>query len=208
MAFGSFKSLGEVALQYEIVLRVERFVQPVPFSVDDRFRQRLEFYLDNAPVTVSEEAVCEFLIAPLLQEMWLAYSDALMIWSHVQLGEETPLKGFPDYFFTRRSPLGRVLDQPYVLFVEAKCDNFDQAWAQCLAAMLATQKMNRLPDQTIYGGVSSGEVWYFGKLEGKVLSQDSRAFTITHLDELLAALNFVFQQAKYLAAGQEERGHE
>src|SRR6266446_6866893 len=147
MAFGSFKSLGEVALAYQITLRPEPFVQPVAMAVDDSFRRRLEFDRLNAPVDVSEEAISEFLIAPVLHEMWRAYSDALMIWSHVQFGQAAPLKGLPDYFFTKRSPLGRVLDQPYVLFVEAKSDDFDRAWAQCLAAMLAAQQMNKRPDQ-------------------------------------------------------------
>ena len=199
MAFGGFKSLGSVALTYQIVLRPEPFVQPVPMIVDEAFRRRLEFDRINAPVNVSEQAISEFLIAPVLQEMWRAYSDSLMIWSHVQFGEAFPLKGFPDYFFSRRSPLGRVLDQPYVLFVEAKSDDFDAAWAQCLAAMLAAQQMNKQPDQAIYGSASSGEVWFFAKLQGKTLLQDPRLFTVSHLDELFAALNYVFQKAKHEA---------
>ena len=149
MAFGGFKSLGAVALTYQIVLRPEPFVQPVPMVVDEGFRRRLEFSRLNAPVTVSEQAISEFLIAPVLQELWRAYSDYLMFWSHVAFGEALPLKGFPDYFFAKRSPLGRVLDQPYVLFVEAKSDDFDAAWAQCLAAMLAAQQLNKQPDQVI-----------------------------------------------------------
>ena len=196
MAFGGFKSLGAVALTYQIVLRPEPFIQPVPMAVDEGFRRRLEFDRLNAPVTASEQAISEFLIAPVLQEMWRAYSDSLMIWSHVAFGEEMPLKGFPDYFFAKRSPLGRVLDQPYVLFVEAKSDDFDAAWAQCLAAMLAAQQMNKQPDQVIFGSASSGEVWFFAKLEGKTLLQDPRLFTVSHLDELFSALNYVFQQAK------------
>lgn len=196
MAFGGFKSLGAVALAYQIVLRPEPFIQPVPMAVDEAFRRRLEFDRLNAPVTASEQAISEFLIAPVLQEMWRAYSDALMIWSHVAFGEEMPLKGFPAYFFAKRSPLGRVLDQPYVLFLEAKSDDFDVGWAQCLAAMLAAQQLNKQPDQVIYGSVSSGEFWFFGKLEGKALFQDPRSFTLTRLDELFSALNYVFQQAK------------
>ncbi len=199
MPFGGFKSLGDVALTYQIVLRPEQFVDPVPMTVDPAFRRRLEFDQLNAPVSVSEQAISEFLIAPVLQEMWRAYSDALMIWSHVQFGHALPLKGFPDYFFSKRSPLGRVVDQPYVLFVEAKSADFDAAWAQCLAAMLAAQKLNQQPNQAIFGSVSSGETWYFGKLEGTTLVQDPRSFTLTHLDELFAALNYVFQQAKQLA---------
>jgi hypothetical protein len=192
----AYTSLGEVALTCQITLRPEPFVQPVPMAVDEWFRRRLEFNQLNAPVTVSEQAIAEFLIAPVRQELWRAYSDALMIWSHVQFGRTQPLKGYPDYFFSRRSPLGRVLDQPYVLFVEAKSDDFDAAWAQCLAAMLAAQQMNQRPEQVIFGSVSSGQVWYFGKLDGKTLFQDPRSFTLTHLDELFAALNYVFQQAR------------
>ena len=164
--------------------------------VDEAFRRRLEFDRLNAPVNVSEQAISEFLIAPILQEMWRAYSDSLMIWSHVQFGETMPLKGFPDYFFSRRSPLGRVLDQPYVLFAFAKSDDFDAAWAQCLAAMLAAQQMNKQPNQTIFGSASGGEVWYFGKLQGQTLYHDPRSFTLTRFDELFAALNYVFEQGK------------
>jgi hypothetical protein len=199
MAFGEFKTLGEVALTYQITVHPEPFVQPVAMTVDESFRRRLEFDRLNAPVDVSEQAISEFLIAPVLQEMWRAYSDALMIWSHVQFGQATPLKGYPDYFFTKRSPFGRFLDQPYVLFIEAKSDDFIHAWAQCLAAMLAAQQMNKRPNQTIFGSVSSGEFWYFGKLDGTTLVQDPRSFTLTHLDELFAALNYLFQQAKQQA---------
>ena len=131
MPSGGFESLGAVALAFQVVLRPEPFVQPLPMAVDEGFRRRLEFDRLNAPVAVSQQAIAEFLIAPVLHEMWRAYSDTLMIWSHVAFGEELPLKGFPDYFFAKRSPLGRVLDQPYVLFVEAKSDDFDAAWAQC-----------------------------------------------------------------------------
>jgi hypothetical protein len=199
MAFGGFGNLGEVALTYQIRLHPEPFLQPVPMKVDDSFRRRLEFDKVNAPVNVSEQAISEFLIAPVLQEIWRVYSDALMIWSHVQFGQASPLKGFPDYFFSKRSPLGRVLDQPYVLFALAKGDDFDAGWAQCLAAMLAAQQQNKHPDQVIFGGVSSGELWLFGKLEGKTLFQDPRSFTLTHIDELFATLNYLFRQAKQQA---------
>ena len=165
-------------------------------AVEPSIRQRLEFDRLNAPVNVSEQAISDFLIAPILKEIWRAHSDALMIWSHVQFGTSAPLKGYPDYFFSRRSPLGPVVCQPYVLFVEAKKDDFDAAWAQCLAAMVAAQQMNKSPEQTIYGGVSNGEFWLFGKLDGKTLQQDPRSFSVTRLDELFAVLNYVFTQAK------------
>ena len=199
MAFGSFDTLEQVVRAYQVTVRTERFIQPLPIAVDERFRQRLEFDQQNAPVSASEEAICEFLIAPILQEIWRPYSDTLMIWSHVSLTLDERLTGYPDYFFSRRSPLGPVRDTPYVLFVEAKKDNFDAAWAQCLAAMLAAQTLNGHPDRVILGGVSNGRVWYFGKLAQKQLTQDPRAFTIDDLAELLAALNSLFAHAKEVA---------
>ncbi len=196
MAFGGFRSLGQVALTYQIALRPEPFIQLVPMEVPNDFRRRLEFNRLNAPVSASPEAIAEFLIAPILQVMWRTYSDSLMIWSHVQFGQNAPLIGFPHYFISRRSPLGRVLDQPYVLFVEDESDDFDAAWARCLVAMRAAQEMNQRREQVIYGSVSSGECWFFGRLEGTTLFQDPRSYTVTDLDELFAALNYVFEQAK------------
>ena len=51
-----------------------------------------------------------------------------------------------------------------MLFVEAKKDDFDAAWGQCLAAMIAAQRLNDRPACVVHGGVSNGRVWYFGKL--------------------------------------------
>jgi hypothetical protein len=170
-------------------------VRPVPRAVENWFRGRLEFLRQTAPVSASEEAICEFLIAPILQEAWVGYADTLMIWSHVALSADESLQGFPDYFFARRSPLGPVRDKPYVMFVEAKKDDFDAAWAQCLAAMLAAQRLNRPLKPVVYGGVSNGPVWYFGMLDGSALTQDPRAFTVDDLAGLFAALNFVLGRA-------------
>jgi hypothetical protein len=199
MPFGSYKTLEEVARGYQISVRVDEFIRPIPHPVDERLQNRLLLFIKNAPLSVSEEAVCEFLIAPVLQEIWLSYLDSLMLWSHASFGEEAPLVGYPDYFFSKRSPLGPVRDQPYVLFVEAKRDDFDAAWAQCLCAMLAAQKMNHHAEQTIFGGVSNGLLWRFAKLEGQFFTQDPRAFTVSQLADLFAALHYLFEQSKQLA---------
>ena len=196
MPFGTYKSLEDVARAYQISLRMDEFLQPAACRVNEQLQERLQLFLRNAPLSVSEEAVCEFLIAPILQEIWLSYSDSLMIWSHVSLTLDETLTGYPDYFFSRRSPLGPVRDKPFVLFVEAKKDDFDAAWGQCLAAMLAAQKLNGRADLPILGGVSNGRVWYFGNLQKNQLTQDPRAFTIDELDDLFAALNYLFGCAK------------
>jgi len=41
MAFGDYKSLGDVALAHQISAKVAPFVEPVPFPVDERVRAEL-----------------------------------------------------------------------------------------------------------------------------------------------------------------------
>lgn len=197
MASGNYKSLGEAALEHQVSVSVGGFVQPVLFPVDERFRSELTFALQNIDVRMSEAAICEFLIAPVLREVWKTYSDALQLWSHIPFGPEEPLQGVPDYFFSRRSPLGLVQDQPpYVLVVEAKKDDFDAGWGQCLAAMLAARRMNGQPPRTVFGCVSNGLLWQFGRLHERSFLQEMRSWVLSDLPGLFAAWNYIFAEAK------------
>ena len=54
----------------------------------------------------------------------------------------------------------------------------------CLAAMLAAQKLNDLPEQTIYEMPTNGQVWQFGQLHADMFTQDTRSFTLEDVDSL------------------------
>lgn len=196
MAFGTYKSVQEVAKKYQIAVRVDPFVEPLPIPVDERFQQDLEYVLKNIDVKMSEASVSEFLIAPILKEIWKSYDDCLLFWSHVPLNVGEEFEGYPDYLFTRRSSLGLVRDKPYILVVEAKKDDFEGGWGQCLAAMLAAQTINANDQLILQGSVSNGDVWQFGKLQAKQFVRDPRSFTISNLSELFAALHDIFERAK------------
>jgi hypothetical protein len=195
VAFGSFNSLADLATRYQVRPRYRDFVQLRPREVDERFEKELAFAWDNVPVLASEAAICEFLILPVLREVWRPFSDSLVIWSHMTFGTGE-LQGVPDYYFSRRPPLGLVPDKPYVLLVEAKKDDFDAGWAQCLVAMLAAQKLNGHPTTVIHGCVSNGRVWEFGKLEGNDFTREVRTFVLSNLPELFAAWNDVLARVK------------
>jgi hypothetical protein len=92
------------------------------------------------------------------------------------------------------------VDQPYLIVVEAKRDDFTRGWAQCLAAMLAAQKLNNLPDQTLFGITTNGRNWEIGKLEGSTFTQESGPFTLRDLDQLCAVLHYVFEQCRLQVA--------
>ena len=106
----------------------------------------------------------------------------------------------------KRSPLGTVVfDKPYFILVEAKKESaFDEGWGQCLAEMLAVQLLNNEPEQTIFGIVSNGAMWQFGKLKLERFTQNKFFYTIQDLERLLAAVNYVFKQCELQLEEKEE----
>ena len=70
--------------------------------------------------------------------------------------------GIPDYIIAKSSPLGKeVMDMPMLVMIEAKKDDFDEGWGQCLAQLNLAQQLNHQAFR-VYGIVSNGEVWQFG----------------------------------------------
>ena len=197
MPFANFDSIGAVARAYRIVVRDEKFVTPLDKPVSDALRGDLAFVHEHGPATNSEAARCENLISPILKEVWKSYVDDLTLWSHEPLEYDAELSGIPDYFVARRSPLGReIMEPPYLVIVEAKRDDFTRGWGQCLAALLAAQKLNNLPELTLHGVTTNGRVWEFGKLEGTTFTHEPLPFSLRNLEELCGALHFVFEQCR------------
>jgi hypothetical protein len=203
MPFASYGAVGEVARAYQITLRQDDFVMPVDRSVSEYFRSELAFTQSHVAVDSSEFAACENLIYPVLKEVWKSFTDDFVLWSHLPLDYDADVCETPDYFLARRSPLGLwVMDKPYLVVVEAKRDDFTRGWAQCLAALLAAQRLNDLPDQTLYGITTTGQVWQFGKLNAATFTRNSRLFILSDLDELCGAVHYAFEQCRQQLAGQ------
>lgn len=197
MPFTDYASIGEVARAYQIVLADEKFLALRERPISDILRAEIIFAENHAAYNLSEAAVCENLIYPILKEVWKSYLQDLMLWSHEPLRYDADLSGFPDYLVGRRSPLGRwVVEPPYIVVVEAKRDDFDRGWAQCLAALLAAQKLNNLPELTLYGITTNGLLWQFGKLDGSAFLRDTRSFAWSQVEVVCAALHFVFEQCQ------------
>ncbi|MGB7442684.1 MAG: hypothetical protein WA919_16595, partial [Coleofasciculaceae cyanobacterium] len=151
---------------------------------------------DGVP-SASEFSICENLIYPILKEVWKCYRSNFVLWGHKSLNYDENLSGFPEYILAKRSPLGKVVfDKPYFLLVEAKQDKFTEGWAQCLAEMVAAQRLNDELRIVILGLVSNGDRWQFGKLEANNFTLNKTFYTIQELDKLFAAVNYVFQQCE------------
>lgn len=162
MSFSNFKSLGATVKELQVVYTQANFVTQAMFPVSEYFQQDLEYVMREGVVNNSEFAICENLIYPILKEVWKAYSSKFTLWSHQLLTCDDALSGYPEYILAKRSPLGKVVfDKPYLLIVEAKQDNFDWGWGQCLAEMVAAQRLNgeSAIAISIFGIVSNGINW-------------------------------------------------
>lgn len=197
MAFSSYKDIGSVLQEFQITYTEANFMGDIEFSISDYFREDLEAVMQDGVPTASEFSICENLIYPVLKEVWKCYRSKFVLWGHKSLTYDENLSGFPEYILAKRSPLGKVVfDKPYFLLVEAKQDKFNEGWAQCLAEMIAAQRLNDELNIVIFGIVSNGKDWEFGKLEGKSFTINTERYFIQNLDKLFAAVNYVFQQCE------------
>ena len=197
MPFNSYKNIGIVAKEFQISYVEESYIVETEISISDYFRAELELVLRKGVVRNSESAICENLIYPILKEIWKSYADEFLLWSHQPLNYDERLCGVPDYTLAKRSPLGKVVfDKPYCIVVEAKKDNFEEGWGQCLAALIAAQNINQVTEMMIYGIVSNGETWEFGNLKLDRFTKNIKTYSIQYLDQLFAAVNYVFDQCR------------
>lgn len=199
MAFRTYETLGEVLKKYQLTLETGPFPLPTggqPAPV--RLHNEIAFTLDCVPYDVSEAAICENLIYPVLREAWKLFVDVFSIWSHQPVALDEELCGIPDYVIARRSKLGKIVfDTPYVAVVEAKKDDFTGGWAQCSIEMYTIQQLNN-DQKPVYGIVSNGEIWEIGLLDASTLRQYRDRFDINRLDELFSALTYVLETCKQI----------
>ena len=197
MSFSNFKNLGLTVKELQVIYTETDFVSHATFPVSDYFRQDLEHVMREGVVNNSEFAICENLIYPVLKEVWKSYSSKFTLWSHQLLVCNDSLSGFPEYILARRSPLGKVVfDKPYLLIVEAKQDNFDWGWGQCLAEMVAADRLHEGIPITIFGIVSNGITWEFGKLTRQNFTHHPAPYSIFDLEQLFTVVNYIFQQCE------------
>lgn len=196
MSFNHYKNIADVINEFSLIYQEEVFIPENIFDINPYFLERLELILKEGIVFNSEYAICENIIAPILVEIWLKYKEKLLLWSHQPLNYDEKLSGIPDYMIAQRSPRGKViLAQPYLILVEAKKDNFDEGWGQCLAELVAAQKLNAHPENKVFGIVSNGKLWEFSQLQNDIITKNLKYYTLENLPQLMGAINFVFAES-------------
>ncbi len=189
MAFTDFKSISEVQKEFNIKFSEGSFVQIKEFEISQHFLEDLEFSLDHIDIFISEPSRCENIIYPILREIYKNYADNYSLWSHKSISYNDRLSGIPDYMISTKSELGKtVLGRPLLIIVEAKKNDFEQGWGQCLAELVTAQKINSNDELPVYGIVTDGELWQFGKLVRNEFTKEKIRLTINDLPEIFGAI--------------------
>lgn len=194
MAFSDFKILSDVQQKYQIKYTEDNFMNSQALSPSDSFLADFEFNQKNIDIFASEASRSEIIISPLLREVYKNHYREYSFWIQKKISYDNILSGTLDYIFSRRSELGKtVLEKPIVIVAEAKKNDFEQGWGQCLAELIAVQKINDNPQRAVYGIVTDGNLWQFGKLVADTFTKDSGNFTIDDLSEVYGALEYLVQ---------------
>jgi hypothetical protein len=189
MAFTDFQSADQVQKAYQVRYVEQDFIVFKPKALPPYFVQEFEFDRINFDVFGSEASRCESVIYPILREACKSFIHDYSLWSHKSIRVDATLTGTPDYIVAKRSHLGKnVLDFPLVLVAEAKQNDFGRGWGQCLAEMVAAQQLNGNPALAVYGIVTDGEIWQFGRLVDAVFTKNRSRVTIDRLEEVYGAV--------------------
>jgi len=143
---------------------------------------------------VSEKARSEFIVAPILLNFREIAAD-VNIYSGTTFDVDPAqgLKGVCDFIISKSEPFP-VVKAPVIMMVEAKKNDLDEALGQCAAEMVAARIFNQRHNstiETIYGCITTGELWQFLKLADNTLTVDEERIYIEKVDLILGMLKTI-----------------
>jgi hypothetical protein len=199
MAYNQFTLLQ---LEQEFGLQVRRegrlFADVAPAAISARLRQQLAEDTDLALVTGSEKARSEYIIAPVLAEVYRQTRDRATLFSGPQFDVDIArgLAGFCD-FILALAPAAQEIRAPVVAIVEAKQENINAGIPQCLAELIAAQIFNAAHESSItplYGAITTGEVWKFLRLHGTAATIDTDEYFLNEVEQIVGIFVWMLGQ--------------
>lgn len=196
MSFSDYKNISQVQAEFRIKYREENFIFHNEYHISSRFIEEFVFNQRNLDVFSSEASRCEIVIFPILREVYKKYYQEVSLWVQKAITYSDRLMGTPDYVVSKKSELGKTFfESPLLIVAEAKKNDFEQGWGQCLAELVAAENINADSIKPVYGIVTDGRLWEFGKLTENIFVKNIMGFTIDELTKLFGALDFVFYHA-------------
>jgi hypothetical protein len=195
MAYSDFTSLDQLLpLGISQLTPVEKLIDFEPIPPTAFLSEALHRFVPLATAINTEKARSEYLIAPILSELVILNSHtSLFSGKNFTVDPSLGLNGFVDFLITA-NPNKLVIKAPVVTVIEAKNENINEGLAQCIATMYAAYLVNHrdpnVGEKTVYGTVTTGQVWRFLALTPDLeVLIDLNDRYLTPIDELIGLLN-------------------
>lgn len=172
------------------------FTNIEPLEASDKLKSDLKETAELALAINTEKARSEMIILPILLEIRRRnnYQISLFSGTNFDVDVNKGLNGYCDFIISH-SKEQLLINAPVIIIIEAKNENIKNGLGQCAAAMLAAQIFNQQQNNdipTIYGAVTTGDIWKFLKLEANDLFIDLNNYYIKELGKILGILSQSF----------------
>src|SRR5262245_13300460 len=197
VAFSDF-SVGEVKRRFGLQLDESEdfFAGVAPVAATSLLAETLREGIPLALAIGTEKARSELIIAPVLLEIRRQLGNAISLFSGVEwtVDPSQGLRGVCDFLLSL-SPEQLDIEAPVVAIVEAKKEDMGIGIGQCLAEMVAARFFNQQRQNsiaTIYGVVTTGNLWKFLRLVGATAYVDAAEYHIKEVERIVGILLSIF----------------
>jgi len=194
MAYSDF-TLEDIKKKFQLLMRenLNVFGHVESINVSDALQAILQEYVPLALAINTEKSRSEMMIAPLLVEFRRITKHQVSLFSGLEFNVDTQqgLNGVCD-FIVSHSTEQLYITAPVIMVVEAKNENMKAGLPQCIAAMVAARLFNDRQDhriKTLYGVVTTGNIWKFLQWEGEEVYIDIAEYYISNPGKILGILS-------------------
>ncbi len=196
MAFSDFgypEVYARLGLRPDNALDMFAGIPAIPASAT--LRAVLAQNVPQATTASTEAARASLMVAPIISELWARYGGRIGTYYGVEFNADADagLNGYCDFLISR-APQQPYIVSPVAVIVEAKRDNLENGYGQCIAGMAGALRFNRREGngiETVYGAATTGSNWRFLRLSGTVVTLDLMEYTISQVDRLLGILTSI-----------------
>jgi hypothetical protein len=188
--------MEHLGLAFETGARLPDIDPIVPTA---EFRDQLNAGVILAHGSDNEKARSEFIVAPVLLELYRLNQKRHMIFSGFDLNVDSAagLEG-PCEFLVTRSPRMSILTAPIVVVASVRNDETLDKMGRCIAAMRAAWLFNEAkgsPVSQVFGVSTTGSNWRFLRLQDTYLTVYSGLYTIPDIGRILGILQYMVETA-------------
>ncbi len=193
MAYSNF-TLRQVEKDFHLQIeeQIDLFAHVYAIAPSDEIKKLLAENIPLALAINTEKARSEFLIAPILLELRRRSPVPISLFSGTEfnVSPEKGLTGYCDYLISLSKQQLRI-SAPAIAIVEAKNEDIKSGLGQCIAEMVAAQLFNEIENNvinSIYGIVTTGEIWKFLQITNQTVAIDLTDYYITDIGKILGVL--------------------